>query len=135
MSLSVMDFAQRYSQGWAAHDPDAIVAMHTEDTVFHMRGGEPAVGRDAAREAFAGLFAMAPDLAFELVRAHFGDDHYVTEYVVSGTIDGKSFAVDGVDVFALRDGLVARKDTYLDSLTYATQLGLDLAATAEHAAG
>ena len=59
MSAEVQDLAVRYGAAWAAHDLDAIMALHTEDTVFLCTGdAEPAVGLAAAREAFAG--AMAP---------------------------------------------------------------------------
>ncbi len=60
MSRTISDFAEVYSRAWADHDPDAIVALHTEDTVFHQHGmGDPAVGRLAVRGAVAGLFTMA----------------------------------------------------------------------------
>ena len=117
--------AKRYADAWAAHDPDAIVAMHTEDTVFHMHGvGEPAHGRAAVREKIAGLFADSPDLAFEQQALHLGDDHFATRYVVSGTLYGRQVACDGVDVFTLRDGMIARKDTYLDLAAYLRSLGV-----------
>ena len=129
MSEQTMQFAMRYSAAWAAHDPDAIVAMHTDDSVFHIHGGiEPVVGRDAVREAFATYLEQSPDLRFEPQRVHFGEDHFVSEYVVSGTREGTQFACDGTDVFTLREGLVARKDTYLDLVSYQRQLGLDLVA-------
>jgi hypothetical protein len=45
MSAEVQDLAVRYGAAWAAHDLDAIMALHTEDTVFHLHGdAEPAVG-------------------------------------------------------------------------------------------
>jgi hypothetical protein len=44
---------------------------------------------------------------------------------MSGTIEGKSFAIDGADVFTLGDGLVARKHSYLDWTSYEDQVGLD----------
>jgi uncharacterized protein (TIGR02246 family) len=129
MSERTMQFAVNYSAAWAAHDPDAIVAMHTDDSVFHIHGAfEPALGRDAVRDLIATLFEQSPDLRFEPQRVHFGEDHFVSEYVVSGTRDGTQFACDGTDVFMLRGGLVARKDTYIDLLTYQRQLGLELAA-------
>jgi steroid delta-isomerase-like uncharacterized protein len=130
MSAEQIDLAMRYSAAWARHDPDAIIAMHTEDTVFHMHGmAEPAIGAAATRDAIAALFVQAPDIRFQRKTAYFGEGHIVTEYVVSGTVDGVPFACDGVDVFQLRDGRIARKDTYLDTITYQRQLGLDLAAT------
>jgi hypothetical protein len=33
-------------------------------------------------------------------------------------------------VFTIRDGLIARKDTYIDGLSFQRQVGLGLAATA-----
>jgi steroid delta-isomerase-like uncharacterized protein len=129
MSVEQIDLATRYSAAWAGHDPDAIVAMHTEDTVFHMHGmAEPAIGAAATRDAIAALFVQAPDIRFQRKTVYFGEGHIVTEYVVSGTVGGVPFACDGVDVFRLRDGRIARKDTYLDTATYQRQLGLDVAA-------
>jgi steroid delta-isomerase-like uncharacterized protein len=121
-----LDLAMRYHAAWAAHDPDAIIALHTQDTVFHTHGmGEANVGRAATREAIVGLFALAPDLAFETKTVYFGDAHVVTEYVVSGTANGTTFAVDGVDVFQVRDNLIARKDTYMDTAGLQQQLAAD----------
>ena len=61
--------------------------------------------------------------------AHFGAEHFVTEYVMTGTAEGKSFAIAGADVFTMRDGLVGRKDSYLDWLAYQRQVGIDPLAT------
>ena len=131
MSPVSPEFAMRYSQAWAERDPDAIVALHTDDMVFHMHGyAEPVTGRDAVREAIAGVFGQSPDLRFEKRRVHFGDDHFVSEYDVSVYFfGGRPFTCEGVDVFTLRDGLVARKDTYMDWLAVQGQIGIDLTAT------
>jgi len=45
---------ERYAYAWERRDPDAIAALHTEDSVFqlHSAGQEPARGREAVREAF-----------------------------------------------------------------------------------
>jgi steroid delta-isomerase-like uncharacterized protein len=125
-----MEFAREYSGAWAAHDPDGIAAMHTEDSVFELHEvSAPAAGRVAVRDLIAALVTAVPDLRFERKRAHFGEAHFVSEYVMKGTAEGKPFAIAGVDVFTMRDGLVARKDTYLDWLTYQRQVGIDPLAT------
>lgn len=125
MKPTLPEFALSYSRAWAEHDPDAILALHTDDTVFHMHGyAEAATGRAAVRAAIVALLAQAPDLHFAHRRAHFGADHFVSEYEVSGTVGGKRFACEGVDVFTLRDGRVARKDTYIDGLAYQRQTGI-----------
>jgi len=44
----VDDLFQRYADAWGRRDPDAIVALHTEDTTFHAHiGQEPARGKAA----------------------------------------------------------------------------------------
>ena len=124
MSVETQELAARYGAAWAAHDLDAIMAMHTDDTVFHLHGGgEPAVGLAATREAFAAAAAQWPDIRFEKTRVYIGADHFVSEYEMSGSSAGKSFSCDGVDVIAVTDGRVARKDTYLDWPAIERQLG------------
>jgi steroid delta-isomerase-like uncharacterized protein len=130
MSKSLMEFAKEYSGAWAMHDPDAIAAMHTDDSVFDLHDvGASATGRAAVRDLIATLLTAVPDLRFETRRAHFGAEHFVTEYVMTGTAEGKSFAIAGADVFTMRDGLVGRKDSYLDWLAYQRQVGIDPLAT------
>jgi ketosteroid isomerase-like protein len=130
MSKSLVELAKEYSGAWAAHDPDASAAMHTDDSVFELHDvGAPATGRAAVRDLIAILLTAVPDLRFELKRAHFGAEHFVTEYVMSGTAEGKPFAIAGADVFTMRDGLVGRKDSYLDWLAYQRQVGVDPVAT------
>ena len=75
-------------------------------------------------------FEQMPDLEFERKRVLFCSDHVVSEYVMRGTMGEKPFACDGADVFTLRDGLIARKDSYVDWLRDARQVGLDTAEAA-----
>ena len=56
-AIDLRAISERYFAAWANRDPDAIVAMHTDDTQFWTHiGGDPVVGRDAVRDTFAGLF-------------------------------------------------------------------------------
>ena len=128
MSIEVtQELAARYGAAWAKHDLDAILSMHTDDTVFHLHGfSEPATGLAAAREVIAATFAQSPDLRFDKSRIYIGDDHFVSEYRMSGTSEGKPFACEGVDVIAVSDGFIARKDTYLDWAAMQRQLDLEL---------
>ena len=122
MNPSAQELAGMYSKAWATHDVDAIVALHTPDSVFHVHGlTDPAAGRAAIGKAVAAMFGLAPDLRFEHKRGYLGADHIVSEYVMSGTSNGSPFACDGVDVIAINDGLIQRKDTYLDLAAYQRQ--------------
>ena len=129
MSAEVQELAIRYGAAWAEHDLDAVMAMHTDDTVFHLHGGgEPARGRDATREAFAAALAQWADIRFDRKRVHIGEGHFVTEYEMSTTSDGRVITCDGVDVIVVEGGRVARKDTYLDWPAIQQQLGEPLSA-------
>jgi steroid delta-isomerase-like uncharacterized protein len=136
--IAVRMLAERYGEAWNRQDLDAIMALHTDDCIFraHAAGTPPAEGKDAVREAFAGYIALMPDINFAQRSLRAGEDHWVLESTMTGTVEG-SLEVDGesvgeqgkrvevpcVDVIEVRDGLVASKDTYLDSLAMQRQLG------------
>ena len=113
-ALDLTAISERYFAAWADRDPDAIVALHTEDTRFWTRlGGEPVVGRDAVRATFAELFENFPDFSFETYRVFHGAGHWVLDWaLISG--DVRFDCLDIVVVSA--DGLVARKDTFVDTV-------------------
>lgn len=69
--------------------------------------GERAEG-DAVRDHIAGIFAAYPDLRFETRSLHTGDGFAVCEWTASTS----SKEWDGVDVFPLEGGLIARKEVY-----------------------
>ena len=124
MSLTVEELAMAYHGAWVELDPDAIIALHSAETVFHLHGAaEAATGREAVRALVVALLRLVPDLKFEPKRLYSGDDHIVFEYDMSGTFDGSPFVCDGVDVIAVADGLVTRKDTYLDYIKLTEQIG------------
>ena len=109
--IDVKAIQQRYSEAWNRHDPDAIAALHAEDTRFCTHGAGPeAEGREAMRTAAAETFAQFPQFASKPIRTLFGTDHWVIEW----TMINADLSVDCVDVIALEDGLVKTKDTYFD---------------------
>jgi hypothetical protein len=114
MTQDLKALSERYFAAWAAHDPEAIVALHTEDTQFwtHL-GAEPAHGREAVRAAFAEIFEQFPDLTWETYRVLYGEDHWILDWaLISGDV-----RFDCLDVVKVSpDGLVARKDTFVDAV-------------------
>jgi ketosteroid isomerase-like protein len=106
--MNVRELIFSYNDAWNAHDLDAICALHAPGMVFENHtAGERAEG-DAVREHIAGIFAAYPDLAFTTRELRVGDGFAVCEWTAR-TGDREW---DGVDVFPLRDGLIARKDVY-----------------------
>ena len=134
----LQEFIDRYNAAWNAHDVDTIVSLHTEDSVFENHvTGDRNVGREEIGRAISGIFSVFPDLAFETRRAYIRDDLVVQEWTARGTHQGmmtrsgieveptgRSVEYKGMDVIPIRDGLVARKDVYSDSVTLLRQLGL-----------
>ena len=134
----LQEFIDRYNDAWNAHDVDAIVAMHSEDSVFENHvTGDVNVGREQIGNAIRGIFSVFPDLSFEGRRQYIRDDLVVQEWTARGTHEGtmtragievppsgRKVEYKGMDIIPIEDGLVARKDVYSDSITLLRQLGL-----------
>lgn len=133
----LQSFIEAYNDAWNRHDVEAILAMHTPDSVFHNHtsGGE-VVGCEAIRSVVTGVFETFPDILFTLRRLYLRDDLVVQEWTATATHDravtyngrvlqptGKKISWDGVDVLPMRDGLVLRKDVYTDAVSFLRQLG------------
>jgi steroid delta-isomerase-like uncharacterized protein len=134
---TISELAERYGEAWNSQDLEAIMDLHADDCVFwaHAAGSPAAEGKDAVRDAFAAYIAQMPDINFATRSLRCGEDHWVLESTMTGTVaqpfevddeqvgaTGARVEVDCVDVIEVRDGLVARKDTYLDALTMQQQL-------------
>jgi uncharacterized protein (TIGR02246 family) len=146
------DVSERYFAAWEANDPDAIVALHTADTQFwsHL-GTQPVKGREAVRATFAELFERFPEFGFETYRVLYGPDFWVLDWALTfrpeGSEDGsrersserssERRRFDCVDVVNVSpDGLVARKDTFVDMVQLQAALpGADVAAEAAEVGG
>ena len=117
-ALDLNRIAERYFAAWEANDPDAIAALHTDDTQFwsHL-GSAPVAGRDAVRATFAELFARFPEFGFEAYRVLYGPDFWVLDWALTfrpeGAAEKRRF--DCLDVVNVSpSGLVVRKDTFVD---------------------
>lgn len=131
--------AARYGEAWNEHDLDAIMTMHAPDSVFQLNLADaPEVsGAPVIREAFAAIFATWPDIHFATDRLYTGEALFVHEYTITATLaqplpiggllaepSERPISFRGVDVVPVADGLVKRKDTYLDLVAALDQLGL-----------
>ena len=134
----LQEFIDRYNAAWGDHDVEAIVSMHTDDSVFENHTtGDVNVGKEAIANAITGIFGVFPDLSFEARSQYTRDDLVVQEWTARGTHEGpmnrsgmtieptgKKVEYRGMDIIPIEDGLVARKDVYSDGVTLLRQLGL-----------
>ncbi len=111
-AATVRELIERYNAAWNAQDVEAIAAEHHPDIVFdNHTAGERAEGAAAVRDHIAQIFRNNTTLRFATRSLHIGDDFAVCEWTAS--TGSKEW--DGVDVFPLRDGKIARKDVYSSS--------------------
>jgi hypothetical protein len=96
---------------------DAITGLHTADVVFHNHtAGECVEGAAAVAEHIAAIFSRYPDMRFSGRRLYLGRGFAVNEWTAMATLpDGRRAEWDGVDIFPVRYGLIARKDVYSSS--------------------
>jgi ketosteroid isomerase-like protein len=118
------EFVRRFEQAWSRSDPDALVALFTDEVRLVQPMAPTTVGKPAAREAFARLFQMVPDLHTVVHRWGAGEDGVVfIEFTLGGTFGGSELSWPAVDRFVLRDGLVVERASYFDG----ARLGLEMA--------
>ena len=127
----------RYNEAWNAHDVDAVVAMHAPDMVFENHTAQERAEGEAVRAHIAAIFEGWPDLRFETRRLYVREGLIVQEWTATATHSrtmrrgelvaeptGKELRWVGMDVIPVRDGLIARKDVYSDSVSILRQAGL-----------
>jgi ketosteroid isomerase-like protein len=110
--VDALETVEAFGTAWAAHDLDATLALVTDDCVFDATGPAPDgtrnVGRDAIRRAWQPIF---DDHAarFEAEETFGADDRVVQRWRYSWA----GGHVRGVDLFRVRDNLVAEKLSYV----------------------
>jgi ketosteroid isomerase-like protein len=131
MERPLAETIDAYFDAWRRRDVDGIVALHSADSVFrlHVIGEQDATGPDAIRAAFADVFDTWPNLSFHTLRLDLGADFFAHQMDVWGTPRNVLDHADGtlrqaaepvhyemLDVIQVREGLITRKDTFVDAL-------------------
>ena len=133
------EFGERYQAAWNAHDPDAVAACATEDIVWEDPAlPEPARGRAEVADFVRATATGFPDYRFTEPGAPAISDDGLVAYVPwrmtgtnTGPIEppgfaptGRSFAIEGVDLWRFRGGMIWRYRGVYDFAEIARQLGL-----------
>ena len=108
----------RFGAAFDRQDLDAVLAAMTPDCVFESTAppdGARYEGADAVRAAFGEFFAASAGAAFETEEEIVSGDRMIVRWVYHWPAhDGDTAGhVRGVDVFRVRDGLVAEKISYV----------------------
>ncbi len=107
-----------FAAAWNRHDVDGLMACMALECVFEAAGGPDVtgarhVGAAAVRRAYAAVFVTYPDARWNHPRHVVAGDRAVSEWTFTGTMkDGTRVEVNGCDLFTLKDGKIALKNSY-----------------------
>ncbi len=111
-----------FKRGFAKVDRERLAAAVTDDFQWHMHWsesdddqptGKVLQGLDAVMAEIERRRDNWSELRYNDVEERFIDDMIVQTFVVSGVdANGKRFNAAAVDLYPLRDGLIAAKQTY-----------------------
>jgi ketosteroid isomerase-like protein len=111
-TVGPLEVVESFGAAWAAHDLEGALALVTEDCLFDATGPAPdgvsRRGPDAIRAAWQAIFDDR-SATFEAEETFAAGDRVVQRWCYLW--DGGH--VRGVDVFRVRDGLVAEKLSYV----------------------
>ncbi len=113
-----------FGRAWVKGDVDGILACVTDDFEWRQATGtdNPAgrivSGKAALREALAERDASFADLSYSENRVEVFGDRIVQTFRISGkTSDGQPADWRGCDLYMVRDGKLAYKDSYWKQIT------------------
>jgi ketosteroid isomerase-like protein len=116
-----------YLASFATGDPAAVVANVTDDFVNEHTAalGSGCTGRDEYARRVPGFLASMPGLRYEVEDVVADGDRVVAAYTLHTHVNDRDVAVRGVMRFVVRDGLIAHRIDYWDSLVFKQQAGLE----------
>jgi ketosteroid isomerase-like protein len=115
---ATLQMLDAFAAAWNRHDVDGLMAWMAPECVFEAAAGKDVagtrhVGADAVRRAYASVFDTYPDGRWNNPRHFVAGDRAVSEWTFTGTTrDGAKVEVNGCDIFTLKGGKIAVKNSY-----------------------
>ena len=112
------EFLEAFADAWNRHDADALMSFMAPDCVFESSAGPDDCGTryrgaQAVRAGYEQVWATYPDAHWGHARHFVCGDRAVSQWTFTGTgADGARVEVHGCDLFTLRDGRIALKNSY-----------------------
>jgi steroid delta-isomerase-like uncharacterized protein len=115
-----------YLAAFATGDPVRVVAHVSDDFVNEHTAalGSGCAGKDEYARRVPGFLASMPRLRYDVEDVVADGDRVVAAYTLRAHVNGRDVAVRGVMRFVVRDGLIAKRTDYWDSLVFQQQAGL-----------
>ena len=117
-SKSTIALLDGFANACNAHDVARLLTYMTDDCVFQASAGpnadgEKFSGKEAVKKAFEDVFKTFPDARWDNVRYFISGERAVSEWTFTGTKqDGSKVEVLGCDLFTVRDGKIAIKNSF-----------------------
>jgi ketosteroid isomerase-like protein len=120
LSPELQALFRRFGKAFNAGDVDAIAACVTPDFRWIMARGPDAPhgriveGRDDLRRALAERGQLLEGVRFSEAEVFAAGDCVIGTFRMTATrrVDGAAIDLRGCDIYTLRDGLIASKDSY-----------------------
>ena len=113
MSLSTAETVEAFNEAFGRHDVDSVMALMTHDCIFENTlptpDGERHVGQIEVRKFWENFFSESPLARFETEEMVVAGDRAVVRW----RFDWGDGHIRGIDLFRVRDGLVAEKLSYV----------------------
>lgn len=110
---------KKLGKGFNAANVDAILECVTDDFEWILAAGPDAPhgkivrGRDGVAATMAERAQEIPELRFSETDLIYAGDRVIGTYRVTGRYaDGRRIDARGCDIYVIRDGKIARKDSY-----------------------
>jgi len=131
----IREFFDAQEEHWRARDPVKLAGGHAEDGLIISPIFGTVTGRPAIRASYESLFTIFPDwdyradhILIDLNGASVAEPFTATATHVGEFMGlagcGRRFEIQGVRLFEMRDGLIARERRYYDFTGMLIQLGV-----------
>ncbi|MEY4229211.1 MAG: hypothetical protein RLZZ362_60 [Actinomycetota bacterium] len=121
------DTCRAYLAAFGTGDPAAVTALVTDDFVNEHTAalGTSCTGKDEYARRVPGFLVSMPGLRYDVEDVIADGDRVAAAYTLHTRVNDRPVAVRGMMRFLVRDGLVAHRVDYWDSLVFKQQAGLE----------
>lgn len=123
---SPADVVRAYLAAFGTGDPDEVTSLVTDDFVNEHTAalGTGCIGKEEYERRVPNFLASMPRLRYEVEDVIADGDRVAAAYTLHTHVNERDVAVRGMMRFVVRDGLIARRTDYWDSLVFQRQAGL-----------
>ena len=124
--MTPAELVRRYLSAFASGDATEVASLVTDDFFNDHTAalGSSCRGRDEYLKRLPGFLSSMEGLRYEVDDVIAEGERVAATYTLHATVNSRPIAVRGMMRFEVRDGLIARRTDYWDSLVFRQQAGL-----------